>query len=96
MIANFTDHTAGVTSVQFHPKEFLLATGSSDRHTLYWDLERFELVSKCGPEASAVRCVKFHPEGTALFSGALDSLRVRLSGCVVNCVCHWEWACLAV
>ena len=76
MIAEFKDHTAGVTSIQFHPKEFLLATGSADRTAMVWDLERFEVVSTCGPESTAVRCVKFHPDGSTLFTGAQDSLRV--------------------
>ena len=76
MIADFKEHQAGVTSVQFHPKEFLLATGSADRTALLWDLERFEMVSACGPESNAVRCVAFHPDGSVLFTGAQDSLRV--------------------
>ena len=76
MIADFTDHTAAVTTIQFHPKEFLLATGSADRTAVLWDLERFETVSVCGPESTTVRCVMFHPEGSALFSGAQDSLKV--------------------
>ena len=77
MIAEFNDHTSGVTSVQFHPKEFLLVTGSADRTAIVWDLERFEMVSVCGPESTTVRCVEFHSDGTVLLTGAQDSLRVR-------------------
>ena len=79
MIADFKAHKGAVNSVMFHPKEFLLATGSSDRTTKFWDLERFEMVSETSPEASGVRCIQFHPEGAALFTGAQDSLRVRHS-----------------
>ena len=84
MIAEFRDHTSAVTSVHFHPKEFLMATGSADRTAMVWDLERFEAVSVCGPESTAVRCVEFHPDGTALLTGAQDSLRVsEVSGTAV-------------
>lgn len=77
MITDFKSHTGAVTSVQFHPKEFLLASASSDRTTKFWDLERFTLVSETPPEANGIRCIRFHPEGEAIFSGAQDSLRVR-------------------
>lgn len=30
-ITEFTSHTAAINIVQFHPNEYLLATGSSDR-----------------------------------------------------------------
>ena len=77
MITDFKSHTGAVTSVQFHPKEFLLASASFDRTTKFWDLERFTLVSETAPEANGIRCIRFHPEGEAIFSGAQDSLRVR-------------------
>ena len=76
MIADFKNHTGAVMSVQFHPKEFLLASGSSDRTAKFWDLENFRLVSETAPEATGIRCIQYHPEGVALFSGAQDSLRV--------------------
>ena len=77
VITDFKSHTGAVTSVQFHPKEFLLASASFDRTTKFWDLERFTLVSETAPEANGIRCIRFHPEGEAIFSGAQDSLRVR-------------------
>lgn len=77
-IADFKAHTSAVTSVQFHPKEFLLATASSDRTTKFWDLERFELVSETAPDAHGARCIQFHPDGAAILNGAQDSLRVIL------------------
>ncbi len=57
MIANFQEHIGPVMSVQFHPKEFLLATGSSDRTAKFWDLEKFEMISQTTPEASGIRLV---------------------------------------
>ena len=32
MITEFTSHTAAVNIVQFHPNEYLLASGSADRY----------------------------------------------------------------
>ena len=34
-------------------------------------------MSETPPEANGIRCIRFHPEGEAIFSGAQDSLRVR-------------------
>ena len=34
-------------------------------------------MSETAPEANGIRCIRFHPEGEAIFSGAQDSLRVR-------------------
>ena len=77
LLADFKDHTSAVTSVLFHPRELLLATGSADRTAMLWDLETFEALSVCGPEATAVRKIQFHPDGSVLFTTALNSLRVR-------------------
>ena len=82
MIAEFKDHKSAVTSLQFHPRELLLATGSADRTAIVWDLERFEALSVCGPEATAIRTLEFHSDGAVLFTAAVDSLRVSSS-----CVC---------
>ena len=76
LLADFKHHEGPVTSVQFHPRDYLLASGSSDRTTKIWDLETFQLLSESLPESNSIRCVLFHPEGTALFSGSQDSLKV--------------------
>ena len=46
------------------------------RTVKFWDLENFNLVSSTEPDARSVACVKFHPEGTPLFGGGEDSLKV--------------------
>lgn len=76
MLADFSLHTSAVNAVRFHPKEFVLATGSADRTVRFWDLEQLQPISCSMLEATAVRCVTFHPEGGTLFSATQDSLRL--------------------
>uniref|UniRef100_A0A8C0QQZ8 Katanin p80 WD40 repeat-containing subunit B1 n=1 Tax=Chelonoidis abingdonii TaxID=106734 RepID=A0A8C0QQZ8_CHEAB len=72
----FTGHTGPVNVVEFHPNEYLLASGSADRTVRFWDLEKFQVVSCIEEEATPVRCVLFNPDGCCLYSGYQDSLRV--------------------
>eukprot|EP00958_Prasinococcus_capsulatus_P019921 scaffold2534_cov364-Prasinococcus_capsulatus_cf.AAC.10 len=76
LLHDFKVHEGPVTSVDFHPHEFLLATGSADRTIRFWDLETYELISAGGPEATAVRTVGFTPDGSSLLTGSTDCLRV--------------------
>ena len=76
MLTCFDNHSASVNAVKFHPKEFILATGSADRTVKIWDLEAMKLISSGSPETTPVRCITFDPDGTVLFSGAQDSLKV--------------------
>ncbi|XP_028410137.1 katanin p80 WD40 repeat-containing subunit B1-like [Dendronephthya gigantea] len=69
-------HAGPVNTVEFHPKEFLMATGSGDRTIKFWDLEKICLVSSTDQESNPIRAVVFHPEGQCLFSGANDSLKL--------------------
>uniref|UniRef100_A0A672F8L7 Katanin p80 WD40 repeat-containing subunit B1 n=1 Tax=Salarias fasciatus TaxID=181472 RepID=A0A672F8L7_SALFA len=75
-ITEFTSHSAAVSIVQFHPNEYLLASGSADRTVRLWDLERFSQVGSLEGHTSSVRCILFSPDGSCLFSGASDCLRV--------------------
>lgn len=76
MLVDFKTHTKGVTTVQFHPRELLMASGSMDRTVKFYDLERFQCVSETNPESNAIRKILFHPDGTALFAGTEESLKV--------------------
>ncbi|KAG8001070.1 Katanin p80 WD40 repeat-containing subunit B1, partial [Nibea albiflora] len=70
-ITEFKSHTAGVNIVQFHPNEYLLASGSSDRTVKLWDLEKFTMIGSMEGNTTPVS-----PDGGCLYSGATDSLRV--------------------
>lgn len=56
MLREFSDHKGSATCVEFHPHEFLLASGSADRVVHFWDLESFQLVSSTeAANASPIR-----------------------------------------
>lgn len=75
VIQEFSDHFSAVTCVEFHPHEFLLATGSIDRSVHLFDLENFASVS-CEKDLGAVRTLHFNPDGECLFTGVRDFLKV--------------------
>ncbi|KAK2085142.1 Katanin p80 WD40 repeat-containing subunit B1 [Saguinus oedipus] len=75
-MSEFPGHTGPVNVVEFHPNEYLLASGSSDRTIRFWDLEKFQVVSCIEGEPGPVRSVLFNPDGSCLYSGCQDSLRV--------------------
>ncbi|KAK1260627.1 hypothetical protein QJS04_geneDACA022532 [Acorus gramineus] len=75
LLHDFKSHGV-VQCIDFHPHEFLMATGSADRVVQFWDLETFELIGSSGSEASGVRSVSFHPDGRTLFCGLDESLKV--------------------
>lgn len=45
VLKEFKDHINPVSCVEFHPHEFLLASGSIDRSVNFFDLENFNVVS---------------------------------------------------
>ena len=64
-----------VTSLAFHPAEFLLAVASS--HSIgFWDMELFSLLCQSPLSAAPIRQVCFDRDGAALLSLQADSLRV--------------------
>ncbi|XP_044290111.1 katanin p80 WD40 repeat-containing subunit B1 isoform X2 [Varanus komodoensis] len=76
IMSEFTGHTAPVNVVEFHPNEYLLASGGSDRSIRFWDLEKFQVVSCIEEDANPVRSMLFNPDGCCLFAGCHDSLRI--------------------
>jgi len=76
LLHDFKFHSGQIRCIDFHPQEFLLATGSADRTVKFWDLETFELIGSAGPEDTGVRSMVFHPDGKTLFCGLEQSLKV--------------------
>ncbi|KAK3004770.1 hypothetical protein RJ639_018305 [Escallonia herrerae] len=76
LLHEFKCHEGQIQCIDFHPHEFLLATGSADRTVKFWDLETFELIGSAGPETTGVRCMTFNPDGRTLLCGLHESLKV--------------------
>ena len=76
LMHDFTAHEGDITSVDYHPSEFLLATGSTDRTVKFWDLETFDMIASTQPETTPIRSISFTPDGKALLSATQDSLKV--------------------
>lgn len=75
VLHEFSDHNIPVSSVRFHPHEFLLA--SCDDHTInFFDMEKFELVSKYEEPNSSLRCMMFSAEGSSLLVASSSALVV--------------------
>ena len=86
MIADFKLHSGPVTSVQFHPRELLMASGSVDKTVKFYDLDRLEVVSESSPESHAVRKVLFHESsaGSAGSAGLLAGTEESLKVCIIS------------
>jgi len=54
-MTEFSNHGGPVYDVEFHPHEFLLASGSQDKTINFWDLETFNLVSTTEKDSGHVR-----------------------------------------
>ena len=72
-------HEGPITTLDFHPNEFLLASGSQDRTVKFWDLETFDPVSSADPEATRILGGCFSPDGRVYLGATQDGMRV------------WEW-----
>ncbi|CAB0032846.1 unnamed protein product [Trichogramma brassicae] len=76
-LREFSNHTGPATCVEFHPHEFLLASGGADRVVHFWDLESFQLVSSTDQANSApIRSIFFSHGGECLFAGCQDVMKV--------------------
>ncbi|KAF0981176.1 hypothetical protein FDP41_012964 [Naegleria fowleri] len=72
-------HRSTVTTIDFHPSEFYLATGSADRTVQVLSLEdSIEVVSKSDIFPSGVKSVQFSPEdGSVLLSICDEGMKVH-------------------
>jgi len=57
VLTEFGDHRGPVTDVEFHPHEFVLASGSLDRTVKFWELESFSQISSSLADAPPVKYV---------------------------------------
>ena len=66
----------GVSGLEFHPSEYLLATAGGDRCVRFWDLETgaFRPIEAAGPEATGVRAIAFVGAG-ALAAATQDGAK---------------------
>lgn len=71
-------HRGAITSLDFHPDEFLLASGSADGTVRFWDLETLKVVSTTEAEARApaVLGTSFTPDGRALLVATKEQVKV--------------------
>lgn len=79
LVHEFAPHDNKVTSLQFHPHEFILATSSADKTVRVWDLETWDLLKSIGPDALPMKAIHFHPAGQHLLTATQDGLKV------------WDW-----
>lgn len=75
-ICDLIGHQGSTTCMDFHPNEFLMASGSADKIVKFWDLDKFKLISNCGVGNSEIRSVVFSEDGKALLTASNDNLRV--------------------
>jgi len=82
-------HRAGVTSLDFHPQELIIAGGCAGGVVSYWDMENWNLLGQsCHTPREPVRKMVFSPCGNALLSttdSGLDVWDWPSNG--VNCEC---------
>ena len=62
-------HLNDVETIEFHPNMHYVATGSSDRQIILWDVSSGDQVRNYQTVPGAVRSLKFNREGTHLYVG---------------------------
>uniref|UniRef100_A0AAR2LK40 WD repeat domain 43 n=1 Tax=Pygocentrus nattereri TaxID=42514 RepID=A0AAR2LK40_PYGNA len=64
-------HNGGVNSVQWHPEESLLYSGSDDTHIVEWDLQMGKSRCKWKADRAAVTSLCVSPDGKLLLSAGM-------------------------
>lgn len=78
-LIEFIENGSPVTTLQFHPGEFLLAAGRNDGSIDLYDLESKQMISRTEPgedAATPVRCITFSEQGECLFVGTVQGVSV--------------------
>lgn len=90
VIRTLYDHTAEITTVDFHPTHHILASGSKDFSVKFFDYSKpsVKKAHQSIQEASEIRCVSFHPTGDYILVGTqhptLRLYDVRTAECFVS------------
>ena len=73
-----THHKSSITSMDFHPQEFILSVASSDGAVSFWDIENWSKISSTPPSSApgGVLQVAFGTAGSALLAGTTEGLDV--------------------
>lgn len=95
--------TGAVSTVDFHPNEFLLASGGGDGTIRFWDLEVFEQVSSTGEQDihremadRKVQTLSFTLDGRALLAGNNSGLSAwgwEPAKCLDSFPSEWQGLC---
>ena len=77
LIHSLDSHTGSISSLSFHPKEFLMASASTDGLVKVFDLESFECIST-SQKVNNLKRVQFSHDGSLLYTATGDSFKVLL------------------
>jgi len=69
-------HRGPVSSIAFHPKEYLMATGSADKTARLWSLELFRCIGTTELASTSVQAVRFHADAQSILRASQDALHV--------------------
>merc|ERR1719158_2382137 len=96
VIRTLYDHLEEVTTLEFHPKEPILASGSNDFTIKMFDYSKASAKKafKTITDAAPITCMSFHPTGDYLISGTtMPVIRlydVNTTQCFVSSVAHHQ------
>lgn len=85
LLHEFQQRPSPMVALDFHPHEFLMASGSADGSVTFWDLETFAPISDAVPDSlglgphGRVGSITFTPSGQSLLASYQNSL------------CVWSW-----
>ena len=61
LMHEFKEHTAAITSLEFHPSEFLLAAASAEHTVALLDLDNVGLIDLLGPDQAGTHAFLHMP-----------------------------------
>ena len=73
LMHEFTEHTAAITGLEFHPSEFLLAAASADHTMALLDLDPLGLIDTLGPDPAGTHAFLHTPSFHSLCKSARES-----------------------